>query len=938
MPHKKHLRRWSWLVLLVILPAGAWLRGTGLFRGLGGAYVSHPDEPKQVRALQKYLQGDYVWYTGSWYYDGYPYGLNHVDEWILRPVLALTGAAAGALTSSRASGVVPDLATLYYWTRALRLLYGLTVIALTFAAARHLTRSTVWAFLAAALVALAPVSVSVSHYATGDVGVDLFGTAALLCLLLHAARPSVVPVMGAGLATGLAFSCKYHGALFGAAPAAYALCLAIRERRVMTFFEHGVAAGVGLLAGVLLGTPAFLVNPERTAKDIAVNFENIRRYCVSDELLALPVHEQALYGLRTNTLPVLGALGFTLVALAAAGLIASARRLRAQPEQNAGTRRRDAAAFAICLFPFLFLLVSLTGKLRVQPFHFSALVPALALAAATLGASPARAVRAAALAAVCGALALSAGKAHNEHFYWRRPDNHLYVRTALDALFTVPPTGPPASVRDIYVEHSAVPVFRNRHREVPAPGGTFWNRLRAAPGPALPYPVDTHWIFMNGPAFPVNDRVFAIPADRSIVRHLVFRGRPDAVQLVLRSGSYPCRARVALGGDRRVERLDPNEQRVVTLTPRRMRRTRPDHAGCVHALVRLDVRTAVGALRVAVPANDREAAFARVHGGACEAPPPPTPDGIATSEIPARLHTARFAGGIPSPPLLLDAGHPRARCVAVSAEPLWLPAGIYEAEVVIEALEDGATVTPLLADAHHARLHRLEGATAELASGVQTVTARFTKPLAPAHCRLMLRCERGRGRVVRWSLRPDYAAMFEDIRRIRAGKPPPPWCSRFGSAAPPRPPCKPLAARFGGAVKLTALGAAAPPRPGGAPRIFADLALERFPFKDFDEHAVFVHLHDRTGEQVYACDVQLPEAIAAAAAGRCLPLAPAGDLAPGHYTIRFGIWSARTRKRLAIDAAELSADERHDRYVNAGTLTSGDASAGGRRSATGSQT
>jgi hypothetical protein len=78
-------------VAFVLLVAGIALdlRTAGLFRGLDAGYVVHPDEPKQIQALSNYLAGRYVWYTGSWFYDGYPFGLNHVDEYILRPVLAL---------------------------------------------------------------------------------------------------------------------------------------------------------------------------------------------------------------------------------------------------------------------------------------------------------------------------------------------------------------------------------------------------------------------------------------------------------------------------------------------------------------------------------------------------------------------------------------------------------------------------------------------------------------------------------------------------------------------------------------------------------------------------------------------------------------------------------------------------------------------------------
>ena len=75
---------WVLLWCLIIFTA-FYLRISGVFRGVEGNYRYHPDEPKQVQELSFYLEGRYLGYRGHWHYDGYPYGLNKVDEVILRP-------------------------------------------------------------------------------------------------------------------------------------------------------------------------------------------------------------------------------------------------------------------------------------------------------------------------------------------------------------------------------------------------------------------------------------------------------------------------------------------------------------------------------------------------------------------------------------------------------------------------------------------------------------------------------------------------------------------------------------------------------------------------------------------------------------------------------------------------------------------------------------
>ncbi|MBU3984664.1 MAG: glycosyltransferase family 39 protein [Proteobacteria bacterium] len=136
---------------------------SGLFRGLGElGYIFHPDEPKQITALLNFLNGDYVHYYGSRFYDGYPYGLNHLDEYLLRPLLFFFGAET------------PNHYSLYYVGRLLRVIYGMVTMAIAYKLVYTLVKNKTAALLAMFLLAIAPLSITVSHFATGDIGVDLF--------------------------------------------------------------------------------------------------------------------------------------------------------------------------------------------------------------------------------------------------------------------------------------------------------------------------------------------------------------------------------------------------------------------------------------------------------------------------------------------------------------------------------------------------------------------------------------------------------------------------------------------------------------------------------------------------------------------------------------------------------------------------------------------
>ena len=51
---------------------------------------------------------------------------------------------------------------------------------------------------------------------------------------------------------------------------------------------------------------------------------------------------------------------------------------------------------------------------------------------------------------------------------------------------------------------------KNQKKEAKGPDSFFWNTIQVAPLPQIPNPIGRSWIFLNGPSFPRNERMFRI--------------------------------------------------------------------------------------------------------------------------------------------------------------------------------------------------------------------------------------------------------------------------------------------------------------------------------------------------------------------------------------------------------------------------------------------
>jgi hypothetical protein len=914
-PKRSSFARGSLVLLTLILLGGGYVRTAGLYRGLTEGVIVHPDAPKQVDMLWEYLGGNPVRYRDSWFYDGYPYGLNVVDAVILRGV----GAVAVPWRSwSDPSARVPQslpLGSLYRGALLLRVLYGLLTIGLVYAAARRFGARQGPALLAAALCAAAPLGATVTHAVTGDVGVDLFLALALWSTAAYAGAPQARWLAVSGLACGMAFACKYQGALgLWIAGAGLLLACVFPRLRLSILLRHGVAAASGFLAGVFLLTPALWVDADRAWTDMRTNFVNIRNYNAPDGYSGWPLGQQLAHGLGGNLPVVLGALGWGLVALVLVALVRMAR---------SWWRPRDVSAalkLAAASFPVVALLLSTALKPAVQLFHFSYLVPAMSVGAA-LALQDVRSTRARLLMILLALVAIgeSLRIARQETFLWKRDEILGYARAFSETVFEEP-TAPQDLVRTnhvvktFYTEPARLPVFRNRPEVLRHPDAGRWRDLQQLALPTVAWPTDAHWIFMNGPVFPRNDREFLVPASgpkqpyrairerpaldaRTMVftsdpagwwleRTLVFEREPEPLRVGVRSGRWPTRYDVEIAGQRRHGLLRPHAQEILEFSaPHPALRFDATASTPASFLVTLRARAQLGPAWVTVLASAREHEVYVAFG------PDPAPvlprDSAGGPPLEEALRGLKYLAGAAPLPLsdqpvrLYGDGHP-------------LAAGCYEwAGTVVNT---GAVATLALAFRDEYGLPSgVPVARVAVPPGTHEMTWSFAKRFEPYDGDLVLWSEPPGLQVRRWTLRPSPARMAEWPAEI----PPPIVAPEIGGLTK-----FPAEVRFPrmGTLKSVALQARVAP---GAPLTYTTIwELDpAIPHQAFHDCVIFLHLKDAQGRKVATLDYPLRQA--ALAQDRLLfkKWTVPADLAPGAYTLDGGLYNDFTKRRHDLEAA-----------------------------------
>lgn len=408
--------KWSPLILFVL---AFWLRTYGLSHDLHHGLVYHPDTPKQIRTVERFLDGHYYDRTGGRDYRGYPYFNSHLVEYLVR-AYELAGAAM-VRHAGIADGVTrPDYLDLFWITRALNaVLSSLAVLLLTLIGRRYISNAA--GVAAGLLLALSPVDITACHFAAGDTTAAFFAfcaTAIALCILpggrMHA-------YIGAGLLSAAAFSSKYHGGI-GLISALVAHLLVFAPGRMLMSKEsigRMALLLISFIAGVFVTSPALLIAPDSAFKDIVGFFQYTASFGMTAEMKAMSLPERIRMGMSLNMPVLVQVTGAIPVALALYGLWKG---------------RRAAATWIIASVPILYILAGLSTKPLTHAVYHTMAMPGIMWLAASgwyrLYGSNAfgRITRIASSALLIAALGYLAHYSRTELFFFKHNDTRYLSR------------------------------------------------------------------------------------------------------------------------------------------------------------------------------------------------------------------------------------------------------------------------------------------------------------------------------------------------------------------------------------------------------------------------------------------------------------------------------------------------------------------------------
>lgn len=913
-----------YLALAVILIAGLHIRATGLFRGLPEGRIYHPDSPKQVVTFHQYLHGLYVHYEDSLFYDGYPYGLNRVDEALMRIIQLVRRPIQVWLNPGQDISAMPVRFDLYWWGRSFRVFYGLVTILLIFGALRRFGASHPIALTGAFLYAIAPLGGAVSHAVTGDIGVDLFTALGIYLLAGYADTGKYRWLSGYGAAIGMAFSCKYQGAL-GLWMGGLALALSLRPcwTRVRTTLVQGLCVIAGALVGVLLGTPAFFTSIKRTAENIVANFVFIRDYGVPKEFLEQSTPERLLFGFTHNIPKVLGGFGWAFSCLAIGStiwaLLKWIQTLRSEQRTDVAKHlRRQSVILGIATFPIVAVLLSATMKPAVHPFHFSYILPVMAV---MVGLCLMDAVRVPRLRIVILLLlAVSIVEAVRvtiqENFFWQRSETTFEAFQTDPLIFTHAGRGrrfgldDPARLKSYFIEPADLPVFRNRPSVIVHEAAEAWRTYHQLPIPTVPLPHRSDWVFVNGPVFPRNDRIVRVEGVLSrlpVDRTLVFPAPTDEVKLGLRTGRLPARFRIRTDTGTHSGFLPPHSQEIIVLAPIKPRyRFAERHGDDTTWLVPVRFQADLGPLWVEV-LDHPTAEWAFTHYGPAPVPDLVPPDRPDTQWIHEQMAGLRYMEG--NEPFPLSEMY-----MPIEGQSAPLAAGVYDLSAVV--FNRGAETDLHLAYRDvSSRRHTEPRTTMPLAPGLHHITWRFEKDFVPFDASVMASVSGGDVMMLSWQLQPVWPDTL--TRNIEIPE-------TIADLSEPYQDPFILTLRYPGIGTLQSLHL---PQilPLDQPVRYAvrfDLNAAAIPHRIFHESAVFIHLLDANRKVAAALDFPLRKASLTDDRINWQEIVlKASDISPGEYRVVGGLYNVRTRQRFRFQLPPESNLAHRRQAVQMGTVT-----------------
>gem|GEM_PF-2110817 len=585
----------------MLFVAAFFVRTAGLSHDLHLGAVYHPDTPKQIRAVQQFMRGEFLVRRDHPDYDGYPFFNSHLVALGVRAALAVRTGIQYHVGSWTEPIDPPTLHQLYWITRTWNAFLSALAVVLAFLIGRRFAPVVGW--VAALLLLVSPLDITGAHFASNDTTAAFFALAALWFGFRIAERGRWRDLIGGAFCVGAAFSSKYHGGM-SVLPVVTG-CWLYNRNHFPFWSQKSIGRWSALLLlgllSVAVTSPQLLIYPSAAFKDILAFFAHTADFGLPGEFRELPLPLRVYEGWKIN-LPILINVVSIPVAVGFALLLARVRR--------------DPRYWLLLGVPVLHIVVGLAGKPNLHTVHHLPALPYIYLAAAVFFA------RAIPLAYrrwryAVGAVALGwalwhlVPMAHREAYFFRLNDTQWLARAW--ALETTPPgahwnlgryTFHPVTQRDpaspfmftvrsglldatlpneervftLSLEDQPLTLFRNRDIH-----------LWAAPPAPIHRPVTLPWQAPVPSSLPLTLVPLDLPwIGRSLAAHVVRPEQPvrqtamtpqqlDRVWLAVHTGSTPARFSARFGGRAVTRQLQAGQHELIELTA--PRRTGPRSGG-----------------------------------------------------------------------------------------------------------------------------------------------------------------------------------------------------------------------------------------------------------------------------------------------------------------------------------------------------------------------
>ncbi len=621
-----------------------YLRTAGLSHDLHESWIYHPDTPKQIRATERFLDGEYYVIIGGRDYEGYPYFNSHVAEYLVRIYEGTRHQVRAHLGLPYSDGR-PDTTALFWLVRGQNAVMSAIAVVLVYLMALRL-----WSLragvIAGLLLALSPADVTAAHFAAGDTAAAFFALCAVFCALsLSRSRHFLLYALGA-LFAAAAFSSKYHGgiALLALGVAHLSLYPPFAPLLTKASILRGITLVISFLIGIFLTSPALLVHPESAFKDILAFIEYTSTFGMTPEMVAMSLPERFVMGMSIN-MPVLwDVLGPVVSIGAMLALFLMAKYW---------------STWIIAVVPIAYILAGLATKPLTHPVYHTMATPYVMLLAAGAferlfglrfrsGAKIVWLPKAALAFCLIANLAYLAAYTQRENFFFRHNDTRLLAQNWLDdhhvpqldvqvAPYTVRsipeategvpsegrlfiysdrvPVRPPETAFHLMtfeLETDKLSIFRNWNQYLFLDAPDLWRPDFLRPGlQPLPAGRDVSMLMPEAPwlvRHPGTWNAQTPEVQRGSLRH---RGTLTSAVWLVRTGQQASVVDLRLGRDRQRITLPPYASRLIEVKQPRARRL----ARAQNAFYAWGIRARHGNATVHLLTNPRDIAWAYFNRG-----------------------------------------------------------------------------------------------------------------------------------------------------------------------------------------------------------------------------------------------------------------------------------------------------------------------------------